>query len=352
MVMSNLLEPIFKKINLVAYEQTDEEKLILLSAIPTHLIDILSLSAEDSNTETFFVASPYLDNFVECARDYWNDPQEEDYRSGPWIEPGPNKEQIALEAKSIIVDGRKILIVEDLGIRYLEQVAQLQTARENLLTNEQLELEVQRRTTDIVEREEQIALCLLAAAGYRDQETGAHIRRIGMYAAVVAENIGWSADDVHRIRIAAPMHDIGKIGIPDSVLLKPGALTESEFDVMKKHPTIGAKMLANTGIPMMNMASDIANCHHERWDGSGYPNGLKATDIPVSARITAIVDIYDALVHERVYKPAFTEERALEIMGDLSGKHIDPNLYKTFLSLLPEMRSIREAIREAPRIEQ
>lgn len=340
----NVLGQIFKQINLVAFEQTADQRLILISDVPTHLTDILALTENDSAST--FEASPYLNNFLESANEFWHNPSDKKLRSGPWIEQGDKQQEIALEATAIQSDGKNIIIVEDLGDRYLEQVAQLQSARENLLTNEQLELEVQRRTADIVSREQQIALCLLSAAGYRDQETGTHIRRIGLYAAVMAESIGWSPDDVNRIRMAAPMHDIGKIGIPDIVLLKPGKLTEAEFEIMKKHSAIGAEMLANTGIPMMNMGSDIARSHHERWDGTGYPNGLKATDIPVSARITAIVDIYDALVHKRVYKPAYTEERALEIMSEMAGKHTDPHLYQTFLSLLPEIRKIREAIPE------
>ena len=136
------------------------------------------------------------------------------------------------------------------------------------------------------------------------------------------------------------MHDIGKIGIPDAILQKPGKLTPDEFEIMKQHTTIGAQMLAGSDSPVLELGRRIALSHHERWDGRGYPTGLPGEAIPQSARIVAIVDVYDALTHDRVYRPALPEDQALSIMEQDWGKHFDPVLLRVFFSLLPEMRRI------------
>lgn len=293
---------------------------------------------------TDFSGLPFLENFLFDAEQFWMSATGGRLSSGPWIETSGDQEDIALEASALLVDGDMILLLEDLGSKYLDNVALLQKGRDNLLFNERLESEVRKRTAQIAEREEQIALKLLAAVGYRDEETGMHVKRIGLYSAVMAERLGWSETDIHSIRMAAPMHDIGKIGIPDAILQKPGRLTEPEFEIMKRHPLFGGDMLANTGIGMMDMASEIALCHHERWDGSGYPAGLEGEHIPLAARIVAIVDIYDALTHKRYYKPAFAEDKTLEIMTGMAGNHIDPRLFGLFLEVLPQMRVINESM--------
>jgi putative two-component system response regulator len=187
---------------------------------------------------------------------------------------------------------------------------------------------------------EETILRLLSASRYRDEETGAHIKRTGLYSELFAEVLGWPAVEVRNIRMAAPMHDIGKIGIPDAILQKPGRLTDEEFEIMKTHTTLGARMLEGSSSPMLQMAHEIALCHHERWDGSGYPNGLSGLAIPETARIVALADVYDALTHRRVYHAAMPEEKAIEIMEQGCGKHFDPFLFGIFLALLPEIRRI------------
>ena len=162
----------------------------------------------------------------------------------------------------------------------------------------------------------------------------------------MAKALGWSTQQIDDIRMAAPMHDIGKIGIPDRILLKKGKLTEAEFVIMKRHTEIGAKMLQDSHIPALDMAADIALCHHEKWDGTGYPRELAGEDIPITARITTIVDIYDALVHERVYKKAMSEQDALKLMRSMAGSHLDPTLFAVFEELLPVMRRIRKEVQE------
>lgn len=209
-----------------------------------------------------------------------------------------------------------------------------------------LEQEVRDRTADIRRREEELALRLVTASEWRDNETGAHIRRIGLYAAALARALGWEARAVDDIRLAASMHDVGKIGIPDTILLKPGKLTGEEFEVIKTHAEIGALMLGASDIPLLQLAAEIAHSHHEKWNGFGYPRGLAGKDIPQSARIVAVADVYDALVHERVYKPALPEQEALAIITEQRGQHFDPEVVDAFLTLVPEFRRIRETVRE------
>jgi putative two-component system response regulator len=211
---------------------------------------------------------------------------------------------------------------------------------------DRLEREVRERTAEIRETQEQITLRLVTASGFRDEETGAHIRRMGEYAAILALAIGLETDMVEKIRLAAPMHDIGKIGVADAILKKPGKLTDDEFNQIKEHTTIGARILEGSQIALLNLARDIALHHHERWDGGGYPQGLHGEDIPICARIVAICDVYDALVSDRVYRPALPEDKALTIMKEGRGTHFDPRILDIFLKQLPRLHFIREKIRE------
>lgn len=217
----------------------------------------------------------------------------------------------------------------------------------------QLEAEVEARTREVRHtarqvrlREEEIVFRLLSSMGWRDHETGAHARRIGLYSAAIAEEIGWDESSTGLIRLAAPMHDLGKIGISDRILCKPGKLDQDEFDRMKEHTIIGARILEASEVELLQMAGEIALSHHERWDGQGYPQRLPGYAIPESGRIVAVADVYDALVHNRVYKPAFPEEMAVAIMTAERGRHFDPRILDCFLRLLPEMRRIRETVKE------
>jgi len=206
---------------------------------------------------------------------------------------------------------------------------------------QRLEEDVRNRTAEIHRREEEICLRLTAACEYRDEETGSHIRRIGLYASVLAKELGWSQAATDEIRLAAPMHDIGKIAVPDNILLKQGRLTPDEFEIIKRHTIIGAELLSGSDISLMKMARHIALSHQEKWNGSGYPHGLKGSDIPESARIVAAIDVYDALVHKRVYRPPIPEPEALKMMADDIGQHFDPRVFAAFLQVLPELRQIR-----------
>ncbi|MCZ6878837.1 MAG: response regulator [Acidobacteria bacterium] len=211
-------------------------------------------------------------------------------------------------------------------------------------TQQHVKEEIQARIARMGEREEHTILRLVWAAECRDEATGDHIRRIGLYSATLAEALGWDQQQVDDIRLAATMHDIGKIGIADGILLRAERLTSEEFAVLRRHTEMGARILAGSEVPMLQMARDIALCHHERWDGSGYSQGLAAEEIPESGRIVAIVDVYDALSHPRVYRPAHPEEEVTAIMADGRDKHFDPRIFDCFLEVKSKFQHIRKEV--------
>lgn len=189
------------------------------------------------------------------------------------------------------------------------------------------------------------ALFLLSmAAEYKDGDTGIHIVRIGFLAEALALFLGESKDYALMLRKAAPMHDIGKIGIPDEVLKKPGAFTPQERAIMNQHSAIGADILGKSRIALFQMAAEIALAHHERWDGKGYPNQLAGPAIPLSGRIVTIVDFYDALTMDRVYRPAFSHEKALEMLLAERGKAFDPDIVDCFLRNSAAISALREQV--------
>lgn len=196
--------------------------------------------------------------------------------------------------------------------------------------NDLLEHRVQERTAELEEARLQVLFRLARAAEYRDDETGQHTRRVGRSAAKIARALGLDSGDVARIRMAAPLHDVGKIGIPDSILLNCGKLSEEEFEVMKTHCSIGADLLASEGVPLLDLAAEVALSHHERWDGKGYPGSLGEEDIPVSGRIVAVADTFDALTHARPYKEAWSVEAAMEEIDGEAGRAFDPDVVEAF----------------------
>lgn len=207
-----------------------------------------------------------------------------------------------------------------------------------------LEGTIRSQTQDIRASRREIALRLMAAQEYRHDETGSHIRRIGLYAEMVGLRLGLSKDDAEMLGLAAPMHDVGKIGVPDAILMKPGGLTPKERTIMKTHAAIGGCILEGTQIPLLNMSRDVALGHHEKWDGSGYPLGLSGGEIPEAARTVAVLDVYDALVHERAYRPAMSEEDALQIMEQERESSFDPDIFDAFLAELPTVRQVRQRV--------
>ncbi len=187
---------------------------------------------------------------------------------------------------------------------------------------------------------------LTAASEHRDNETGAHIKRMSHYAAAIARKMGLKRKAVETLLLAAPMHDIGKIGIPDGILLNTGKLGEKEWEIMKSHTIIGADILAGSNIDLVKMGRVIALTHHEKWDGSGYPRGLQGRKIPLVGRIVALADVFDALTSKRTYKEAFSVEKSNRIISEGKGAHFDPDVVEAFFAIQDTILAIMEQYRE------
>ncbi|MFC1537726.1 HD-GYP domain-containing protein [Gemmatimonadota bacterium] len=192
---------------------------------------------------------------------------------------------------------------------------------------------------------------LVVAAEYRDEDTGAHIMRMSRYSALLAEKLGLPAMEVQNTLYAVPMHDVGKIGIPDGILLKKGRLTEEEFQVMTTHTTIGANILADSSAEILQLARQIALCHHEKWNGKGYPEGLSRQKIPLVGRIVALADTFDALTSKRPYKDPYPIEVACDIIKKECGQHFDPDVVEIFINNLDEMLKIKAEVGLAADVE-
>lgn len=206
--------------------------------------------------------------------------------------------------------------------------------------------EVRRATATIVERERQTIFCLARAAEYRDPETGAHIQRMSNYARAIGARLGLDAADQDLLLQAAPMHDVGKVGTPDAILLKPGRLSPDEFEVMKQHAAIGHQILSVQPSRLLQTAAEIAYTHHEKWDGSGYPRGLAGADIALFGRIVAVADVFDALTSERPYKKAWPLEAACALLREGAGAHFDPACVQAFFDVYDEVLRIRDTYRD------
>jgi putative two-component system response regulator len=178
---------------------------------------------------------------------------------------------------------------------------------------------------------------------FRDAETGHHLKRMSFYCEILARKIGFSEQRCQLVRLASQLHDVGKVAIPDNILLKQGKLTPEEFEVIKGHTETGFQMLSGSGSEIVQMGAQIALTHHERWDGSGYPHGLAGDDIPAEGRIAAIADVFDALTSDRVYRAALPVKSAIKMMHDERGRHFDPELLDAFFLVLPEIEAIRQA---------
>ncbi|MBI2485824.1 MAG: response regulator [Deltaproteobacteria bacterium] len=221
--------------------------------------------------------------------------------------------------------------------RILEETIDKRTKalRESLEKLEEANKEISHAYEEIIYR-------LSVAAEYKDEVTAAHIHRISLYSEALARKFGLPEEQVKLIKLASPMHDIGKIGIPDSILLKPGKLTPDEFEIMKKHTVMGARILAGSSSPLLRMAEEIAISHHEKYDGSGYPYGIVGESIPLVGRIVALADVFDALTTRREYKLPFDLDKTLSVMKEGKGKHFDPNLVDAFFDILDQILAIKE----------
>ena len=213
----------------------------------------------------------------------------------------------------------------------------------------QFEIQLEQRTAELAESQK-AAIHMLGEAGhYNDEDTGVHIWRMAAYSGAIAREAGWHVVRAKQLQFAAPMHDTGKIGIPDAILKKPGKLDGDEWVEMKTHTDIGYRILKKSNAPLFKMAAEVARYHHEKWDGTGYPEGLRGEDIPESARIVAIADVFDALTMVRPYKRAWSIADAIDEIKRGRGKHFDPYLVDCFLRVKEEILDIKHTWDEAER---
>ena len=209
-----------------------------------------------------------------------------------------------------------------------------------------LEALVEERTSEIRDREKELIFRMSRAAEFRDPETGAHIQRMAHYSQIIARGLDLEPHKQNLLLKAAPMHDVGKIGIPDYILLKPGKLTPEEMEVMKSHARLGFELLQGSGSEILRAGAEIAISHHEKYDGTGYPNALKGKDIPLYGRIVAVADVFDALTSERPYKKAWPLEDAVRFLEEGRGKHFDPMCIEAFLAGWDDVIAIRQRFQD------
>jgi putative two-component system response regulator len=234
-----------------------------------------------------------------------------------------------------------INVINGLRHRFLEL--------EHRQQNERLEELVQRRTQRLSEAKQELAVAseetvlrLARAAEFRDDETASHTLRMSHYCKMIAEKLDFSQERCELVRLASQLHDVGKIGIPDAILLKPGKLTDEEFTQMKEHAMFGFRILSDSKAALLQTGAIIARSHHERYDGNGYPDGISGEEIAIEARIAAVADVFDALTSKRVYKDPMPTDRAATILRQDSGKHFDPRLVDIFLNNMDTVLAIRE----------
>ena len=225
-------------------------------------------------------------------------------------------------------------------IRNMLEVRIMTTAMKN--QNIVLDGMVKERTKELNDTRLEVIRRLGRAAEYRDDMTGFHIVRMSRYSQLLALAAGMSELDADMLLNASPMHDIGKIGIPDRVLMKPGKLDAEEWTIMQTHVDIGVEILSGSSSELMNMAAEVAQNHHEKWDGSGYPRSLAGEEIPLSGRVVAIADVFDALTTERPYKKAWSVDESVEFLKEQKGKHFEPRLVDLFIEILPDILAIRQ----------
>jgi putative two-component system response regulator len=221
-------------------------------------------------------------------------------------------------------------VIMSLGLGYLLYTAYKYSSHFQLMHE---------KTERLRAAEMEALVCLGKAGEYRDGDTGDHVLRVGYASYLLAKSAGFAEEDAETLMYASPLHDLGKIGIPDSILLKPGKLSDEEQHVMKKHTRIGASILKHSQSSVMKMAKIVALSHHEKWDGSGFPEGVSGKAIPIEGRIVAICDVFDALISSRPYKKSWSDTEAIDFLRQNAGKHFDPMLVELFIQNIPKIKA-------------
>lgn len=242
-------------------------------------------------------------------------------------------------------DIQKLLVERDSAVRNQKEISAAYKQLERFKNDFMILLEEKEKSYQALQSSHLDTIRRLAtAAEFKDDDTGEHIVRMSRFSSMIAQAYGQDEKYCHLLEQASPMHDIGKIGIPDNILKKPGKLTDAEWVLMRKHPEYGASILSGSDVPVLKMAEEVALAHHEKFDGSGYPFNLHGEQIPLSARIVALADFFDAITMDRCYRPAFSDKKAIAMVIEGNGTHFDPNVVKAFLSISDNIIKEREII--------
>lgn len=252
----------------------------------------------------------------------------------------PHVAELHARVRSLV----KVKAYNDHLLNYQKELED-QVAERTLQLNETLE-ELKKIHNRLKNSSLDTIYCLSRAAEYKDEDTATHLQRISNYSAIIGREIGMNENEVEVMLYASPMHDIGKIGVPDRILLKPEKLTKTEWKIMKQHTVFGGKILTVDSNGFIRVAQTIALTHHEKWDGTGYPKGLKGSEIPLVGRITAVADVFDALSSNRPYKKAFSVEKSFQIIREGYGSHFDPDVVDSFFKAKEEILSIKERFKD------
>lgn len=257
------------------------------------------------------------------------------------------QENIKLQAQLLLYaeDMQKLLVARDVAVKNEKEKNASYKQLEKFTLDFMILMKQKEKSHKALELSHLDSLKRLAsAAEFKDDDTGTHIIRMSRFASIIARAYGKNKNYCKLLEQASPMHDIGKIGIADDILKKKGKLTADEWECMRKHPEYGADILSGSDVPVLKMAEEVALAHHEKFDGSGYPSNLKGEEIPLSARIVALADFFDAVTMDRCYRPAFSDEKALAMVKENNGSHFDPDVVKAFLSVSDEIINERDRI--------
>ena len=324
-----------------------------LGAIPDFAERLFPKTVSPGGMILDFRESPFLAHFLDEAESFWRKSSTGVLKSDPWVEPGAHGDECPLEAVAVSLGPRKLLVIRMLGTDFEHRRNLLQSARERLLLQRRLERLVRVRTRELALTQDATIEMFASLTETRLPETGGHIMRTKGYVHVLARAVKehprfrhyLDDETIELMHRAAPLHDIGKIGVPDAILLKHGTLTEAEFQEIRKHPVYGRDAILQAerkmgGSRFLELARVIAYSHHEKWDGTGYPEALRGDEIPIPGRIMALADVYDALVSKRVYKGPLRHRDTVVLISAGKGSHFDPDLVEAFIEHAERFRRI------------